>query len=152
MLETVLASSPTCFWTLGHLWRPRGSFPAPLELLPRPRSEEGRSKADHPPARNGSGCDFLGHKKSIIFKNALFGLKIGLDGLWMSITHVAAAFAMGVNAKNSFGRSKMKIFRRISNWQISKRAKFIKTLKKSNLQNHGFVRKVKATESIRYHF
>jgi len=42
----------------------------------------------------------------IKFFNALFGLKMGLGGLWVSITHAAAAFAMGVVQKTIFGDRK----------------------------------------------
>ena len=38
----------------------------------------------------------------IDFQSALFGMEIGLDGLWMCISHGAASFAMGVSAKIIF--------------------------------------------------
>ena len=34
----------------------------------------------------------------IDFQNALFGMKIGLEGLWVCISHAAASFATGGNS------------------------------------------------------
>ena len=79
--------------------RPDLSYPS-MGLSSMACSTPRRGGANHPGTGSGSE-NFEKSPNSQILK-CLFGQKIGLDGLWMSITHSAAAFAMGVNTKHSF--------------------------------------------------
>ena len=90
-----------CVWSSGAAHAAAGGRRGPLLDLKARRKEVERSGADHPGSGSGSE-NFRKIEKIFDFQNALFALKIGLDGLCMSISHGAESFAMGVSAKNSF--------------------------------------------------
>ena len=84
-----------CVWSSGAARATPGGCRRRLLDLKARRREVERSGEDHPGSRSGVE-NFRKIVKMTDFQSALFGTEIGLDRLWMCISHCAASFAMGV--------------------------------------------------------